>query len=86
LTEKVENSRKNSLQKKSTVKGGEKMAKATPMTTKEAAIQLGVKPSTLEVWRVYGKGPKYLKLGRLVKYRLADLESFLEQSLRSSTS
>ena len=62
------------------------MAKATPMTTKEAAIQLGVKPSTLEVWRVYGKGPKYLKLGRLVKYRLADLESFLEESLRSSTS
>jgi hypothetical protein len=56
------------------------------MTTKEAAMEMGMKPGTLEVWRVYGKGPKYLKLGRLVKYRLADLESFLESSAKQSTS
>ena len=60
--------------------------KSDLVTTSEAAGYLRLKKNTLEVWRVYGKGPKYLKLGRLVKYRLADLESFLEESLRSSTS
>jgi len=63
------------------------MAMTTPMTTKEAAMWLGLKPSTLEVWRVYGKGPRFMKLGnKAVRYRLEDLNAFLEQSLRSSTS
>jgi hypothetical protein len=34
---------------------------------------LGVSLSTLRNWRVQGKGPPYLKLGRKVSYPLADL-------------
>ena len=62
------------------------MAKTTPMTTKEAAMELGLKPNTLEIWRVKGNGPKYLKLNGAVRYRLEDLNEFLEGSLKNSTS
>ena len=56
------------------------------MTTPEAAEYLRMKKNTLEIWRVQGFGPRFLKLGRLVKYRLVDLERFLEQSVKGSTS
>ena len=56
------------------------------MTTSEASDYVRVKPGTLEGWRVYGKGPKFLKVGRLVRYRLKDLEMFLETSAKQSTS
>jgi hypothetical protein len=56
------------------------------LTTKEAAMEMRMKPGTLEVWRVYGTGPKFLKVGRLVRYRQADLESFMQSSVKQSTS
>ncbi len=56
------------------------------MNTKEAALRLGVQPGTLEVWRVYGKGPKFRKLGRAVRYREMDLEAYLSECLKGSTS
>ena len=34
---------------------------------------LGVSLSTLRNWRVIGRGPEYLKLGRKVSYPLASL-------------
>ncbi|MBC18549.1 MAG: DNA-binding protein [Desulfovibrio sp.] len=48
--------------------------------TKQAAQYLGgvITPGTLEVWRCYGKGPRYAKLGRRVVYLQADLDSFVE--------
>jgi hypothetical protein len=44
----------------------------------EAAKILGVKPGTLAVWRSkgYNKGPRFVRIGRLIKYRVADLEEF----------
>ena len=60
--------------------------KSDLVTTSEAAGYLGLKRNTLEIWRVKGNGPKFLKLGRLVKYRLQDLERFLEDSVKQSTS
>ena len=60
--------------------------KSDLVTTSEAAGYLGMKRNTLEIWRVKGNGPKFLKLGRLVKYRLQDLERFLEDSVKQSTS
>jgi excisionase family DNA binding protein len=47
------------------------------MSTVEAAKYLQLKPSTLEVWRFNNKGPAYLKVGRLVQYRKADLEQWI---------
>ena len=35
------------------------------LTTKEAAILLGLKANTLEIYRHQGKGPPFLKLGNV---------------------
>ena len=48
------------------------------LTRFEAAIYLGVKENTLAVWKSKGnRGPNVTKIGRLVKYRLSDLENFI---------
>jgi hypothetical protein len=33
---------------------------------------------TARTWRKEGRGPKFLRCGRLVKYRLSDVESFID--------
>jgi predicted DNA-binding transcriptional regulator AlpA len=55
------------------------------LTTGEAASFLGVAESTLNKWRMAGNGPRYAKLGALVKYRVADLHAFVETRTRQST-
>ena len=42
-------------------------------TELEAAKYLNVSHRTLQKLRVVGGGPKFIKLGRKVRYRLADL-------------
>ena len=42
-------------------------------------------PRTLEQWRWQGKGPRYLKIGGRVVYRLSDIEAFEAASLHSNT-
>lgn len=49
-----------------------------------AAKYLGVAPQTLANWRSLGRGPKHMKLGGRVFYRLADLEAFIEATERVS--
>lgn len=56
------------------------------LDTREAAKRLGVKKHTLENWRVSGRGPRFVKLGGLVRYPVEEITRFLEQALRSSTS
>lgn len=53
--------------------------------TPEAAEFIGNQPCTLEAWRVRGTGPKFLKIGRLVKYAEADLIAFINQNVCQST-
>jgi len=55
------------------------------MTTEQAAQFLGLRPNTLEIWRFRGTGPKFVKLGRAVRYRLADLEDFIQAQTRQKT-
>jgi len=57
-----------------------------PVDTTAAASRIGLSKSTLEKLRVYGGGPAYLKLGRLVRYRVEDLDSWLKDRIVSSTS
>ncbi len=45
-----------------------------------------VSERTLQRWRLEGVGPKFLKLGRLVRYRKSDLDSWSDAQLRASTS
>lgn len=49
--------------------------------TKEAARYLGVKAQTLRAWRSRGtvKIP-FIKLGKAVIYRVADLDAFIERN------
>ena len=57
-----------------------KKAKSELMTRKEAAEFLGVSEGTLAVWACTRRyGSPIIKVGRLVKYRLSDLEAFLER-------
>jgi len=59
--------------------------KRVTLTVPEAADYLGLAVSTLNKWRVYGGGPRFLKLGRSIRYRLSDLETFLDDQLVAST-
>lgn len=51
------------------------------LDTHEASNYLGVGASTLERWRVNGKGPRFYKLGsKLVRYTQDDLDVFQSKS------
>lgn len=51
------------------------------LSPREAALYLGVSVSTLKAWRAKKIGPKWSMRGaRLVAYRPADLERFLDQN------
>ena len=48
----------------------------------ELAARWNVSPRPLERWRWVGIGPRFLKLGGRVKYRLSDIELFEQKRLR----
>lgn len=56
------------------------------MTTGQAARYVCLSPRTLERYRVTGEGPKFLKIGRWVRYRVEDLDAWLAGCARASTS
>ena len=54
------------------------------LTESEAADYLGISKKTLQRWRFDHKGPAYAKLnGKLIRYRLADLDEWMNQQLVS---
>ena len=55
-------------------------------TQREAAEVLRLSERTLERMRLTGLGPAYVKAGRRVLYRQADLETWVAAQLRVSTS
>ncbi|MCX7012125.1 MAG: helix-turn-helix domain-containing protein [Candidatus Sumerlaeota bacterium] len=56
-------------------------------TTREAAEILGLSPPTLETWRTRkSDGPRFVRLGRAIRYRPEDLAIFIERGERSSRS
>lgn len=61
------------------------MTPTVTMNTNQAAEYLGLAVSTMNKWRVYGGGPKFLKLGRSIRYRKPDPDQYLEEVVRSST-
>lgn len=52
------------------------------LTTRDAAEALGVTEDCLGAWRLRGLGPRYRKIGRLVRYAESDLETFLVDATR----
>ncbi len=64
--------------------GGQHRALLTP---KQAGDYLGgISASTLAKWRVYGTGPAYIRIGNKILYQPTDLDSFLADRRRFSTS
>jgi predicted DNA-binding transcriptional regulator AlpA len=52
------------------------------LTRKQAAEFLGVKEATLAHWKCTGRyNLSSVKIGRLVKYRVSDLEQFIENGV-----
>jgi hypothetical protein len=51
----------------------------------ELSRRWSISPRTLERWRWIGQGPRYLKIGGRVVYRLDDIETFEAHQLRAST-
>jgi DNA-binding transcriptional MerR regulator len=52
----------------------------------ELARRWKLSPRTLERWRWLGLGPRHIKIGGRVVYRLEDIEAYEADNMRSSTS
>lgn len=61
--------------------------KPEPLLTEiQAAELLNLSTRTLQAWRIKGGGPRFLKLGRAIRYRQADLNGWLETRALAHTS
>ena len=49
------------------------------LTEVEVEQVYGLKRRTLQQWRFLGRGPRYTKAGRCVRYLVSDIENFLSQ-------
>ena len=49
--------------------------------TSQAAHYLGYSPSALEMWRCECRGPNYYKMSGRVRYRISDLDAWMENGL-----
>ena len=48
------------------------------LTEKDVAKQIKVSLASLRRWRLLQRGPRFIKVGALVRYRAEDLEQWLE--------
>jgi transcriptional regulator with XRE-family HTH domain len=53
---------------------------ATALTETQVAEQLGLSVATLRAWRHRGRGPRFLRFGRAVRYLSVDLDEFIRAS------
>ena len=60
------------------------------LSSAQAAAMIGIRPTTLEIWRCKGKGPRFIKLGESkqsgVCYDPADIEEWKAARKFASTS
>ena len=59
---------------------------AVNLAEQQAAEYLGISVYSLRRWRVYGGGPRFLKMGSRVVYPLSELDDYQAACLRRSTS
>ena len=55
------------------------------MSADELAAYLGQSPNTLKDWRYRGVGPRWLKVGKWVKYDPRDVDKWLEGQKRKAS-
>lgn len=51
----------------------------------DLGAQIETSPAVLANWRYLGIGPKFIKLGRSVRYRVSDVETWLDEQTRQQT-
>ena len=51
----------------------------------DLATRWNISHRTLERWRWTGEGPRFVKLGGRVVYRLEDIEEYEREQIRAST-
>jgi predicted DNA-binding transcriptional regulator AlpA len=66
---------------RSTSLGGQTSGAPRALTEREVAGRLGLSVATLRAWRFRGKGPRFLRLGRSVRYLPADIDDFVRASV-----
>jgi predicted DNA-binding transcriptional regulator AlpA len=49
------------------------------LDTEAVARYAGLSPVTLRKWRMTGAGPRFVRLGRAVRYRRAELDAWLSR-------
>ena len=55
------------------------------LNRREAAAYLGISEQTLAIWKCTGRySLPYVKIGRLVKYKRADLDAFISRNHRTA--
>ena len=57
------------------------VASKRALTDLEVAARLGVSRFTVRSWRLKGHGPRFLKMGRAVRYRTEDVDDYERQAL-----
>jgi predicted DNA-binding transcriptional regulator AlpA len=57
--------------------GNVKPHSGNALTETQAAEHLGLSIATLRAWRHRGKGPRFVRFGRAVRYLRVDLEAFI---------
>lgn len=56
------------------------------LSEKDVAYKLLVTANTLSKWRVYGRGPRFIRVNRRIAYDPADVTAWLDARRVNSTS
>ncbi len=54
--------------------------RGTALTECQVAEQLGLSVATLRAWRHRGRGPRFVRFGRAIRYLSGDIEQFIRDS------
>jgi len=63
-----------------TTERGQMSETTRALTEREVAELLGLSVATLRAWRHRGKGPRFLRLGRSIRYLPSDVNDFVRAS------
>lgn len=64
----------------------ERQSKRKLLTPLQVADWLDLSPNTVNQWRYLKRGPRYLKIGKNVRYSEEDVVAWLDQQTRTGTS
>ncbi|WP_216395904.1 helix-turn-helix transcriptional regulator [Arcanobacterium phocae] len=54
------------------------------LTPQQAAKKLAISTRTLQTWRTTGKGPKFIQVDKIVRYRGEDIKAWIERKVSES--